>query len=243
MRLNPSKTEIVILSPRDSDIKDSFHLVADCDPLPVAPSARNLGVYFDSKLNFDEHVTRVVRACNATLVNLWRIGGKLSKKLRTTLVSSLVHSKLDYCNSLLVGVTKKNLDRLQKVQNAAARFVFGQKKWRGATNLRKALHFLPVAERIEFKICVLVYKCVNGLAPGYLSDRIQRRRRKSMSLRKDDDNLLLETPRTKYMLSEKAFSICGPRFWNRLPRGLRYTESLNCFKRDLKTHLFGRAYT
>ena len=108
--------------------------------------------------------------------------------------------------------------------------------------MRKALHFLPVAERIEFKICVLVYKCVNDVAPAYLSDRIQKRRRKSISLRKDDDNLLLETPRARYKLSEGAFSVCGPRFWNRLPRRLRSAESVNSFKRDLKTHLFGRAF-
>ena len=61
-------------------------------------------------------------------------------------MTSLVHGKLDYCNSLMMGMTKKNVNELQKVQIAAARFVFGQRRWRGTTQLRKALHFLPVAD-------------------------------------------------------------------------------------------------
>ena len=244
LQLNPSKTEVLVLSPRDKQASlHSLDLFPGSDPLPVTPSARNLGVYFDSRLNFDEHVDRVVKSCKGTLVNLWRVGNKLSRKLRTTLVSSLVHSQMDFCNSLLAGITKKNLDRLQKVQNASARFIFGQRRWQGTTNLRKQLHFLPVAERIGFKVCVLVFKCLNGLAPDYLCELVQKRRKKSKCLRKDSDDLLLETPRSKYKSSEGAFRFVGPKLWNQLPRALRETSSLPCFKKDLKTHLFKRAFT
>ena len=232
-----------MLSPRDRQPSlDSLELFPDSGPSPVSSSARNLGVYFDSRLNFDEHVDRVVKSCKGTLVNLWRVGNKLSKKLRTTLVSSLVHSQMDFCNSLLAGITKRNLDRLQKVQNASARFIFGQRRWQGTTKLRKQLHFLPVAERIDFKVCVLVYKCLNGLAPDYLCDILQKRRKKAKCLRKDSDDLLLETPRSKYKSSEGAFRFIGPKLWNQLPRALRETSSFPCFKKDLKTHLFRRAF-
>ena len=244
LQLNPNKTEVLILSPRDKQPSiTSLNLFRDSGPSAVTPSARNLGVYFDSRLKFDEHIDRVVRSCKATLINLWRVGGKLSRKLRTTLVSSLVHSKMDFCNSLLAGITKRNLDRLQKVQNASARFIYGQRRWRGTTKLRKQLHFLPIAERIEFKVCVLVFQCINGLAPDYLSDLLKKREKKVHSLRKDDDNLLLETAHSKYKSSEGAFHITGPKLWNQLPRALRETTSLTCFKKDLKTHLFRRAFS
>ena len=190
----------------------------------------------------DEHVLKVVNACKATLVNLWRIAGKLSRRLRTLLVCSLIHSKIDYCNSLMTGMNKSNVQELQKVQNAAARFIFGQRRWQGTTRLRKELHFLPVAERIEFKTCTLVYKCLNGLAPNYLSSRLLKRKRKSIRLRADEDKLLLEIPSTRYKKTERAFSISGPRIWNKLPKELRETETLKRFKTDLKTFLFCRAF-
>ena len=243
LQLNPTKTEVLILSPRDGRSPvDSLSLFEGAESSSITSSARNLGVYFDSKLNFDEHVNRVVRSCNSTLVNLWRVGSKLSRKLRTTLVSSLVLSKMDFCNSLLAGITKKNLTKLQKVQNASARFVYGQRRWQGATKLRKQLHFLPVAERIEFKICVLIFKCINDLAPPYLSQLVEKRRKKVKCLRKDNDELLLETPRSRLKSTERAFRFIGPKLWNQLPRVLRETSTLSCFKKDLKTHLFRRAY-
>ena len=220
-----------------------MHLFEDSGPSLVTNSAKNLGVYFDSKLSLDEHVTAVVRSCKSTLVNLWRIAGKLSQKLRTILVCSLVHSKIDYCNSLMSGMTKRNVAELQKVQNAAARFIFGQRRWKGTTTLRKALHFLPVNERINFKTCVLVYKCLNGLAPEYLSSLLEKRKKKPMRLRADYDDLLLETTHPKYKTTERAFSVSGPKLWNNLPRELRRSETLRGFKANLKTLLFTKAFS
>ena len=184
-----------------------------------------------------------MNACKATLVNLWRIAGKLSRRLRTLLVCSLIHSKMDYCNSLMTGMTKKNVLELQKVQNSASRFIFGQRRWQGTTQLRKRLHFLPVTERLEFKTCVLVYKCLNGLAPEYLSGRVQRRKQKlSIKLRIDEDTLILVEPSTTFETTKRAFSISGPKLWNKLPRKLRESKTLKQFKVDLKTFLFRRAF-
>ena len=243
LQLNPAKTEVLILSPRGSNSVDSLNLFTDSStPTVVSSTARNLGVYFDSKLSMDGHVLKVVNACKATLVNLWRIAGKLSRRLRTLLVCSLIHSKIDYCNSLMTGMTKKNVQELQKIQNAASRFIYGQRRWRGTTQLRKELHFLPVAERIMFKTCVLVYKCLNGLAPDYLSGRLLKRKTKSIRLRADEDKLLLEVPYPNYKTTERAFSVSGPRLWNNLPRQLRESETLKRFKGDLKTFLFCSAF-
>ena len=128
------------------------------------------------------------------------------------------------------------------MQNAAARFINGQRRWRGTTQLRKALHFLPVSERIQFKTCVLVYKCMNGLAPDYLIERIEKRKKKVVSLRADEDDLLLEIPQTRYRSTERAFRVAGPRLWNKLPRDLRRSETLTSFKKGLKTVLFAQAF-
>ena len=189
------------------------------------------------------HVSKVVKDCNLSLINLRRIGDKLSKKHKIQLVHSLVHSRMDFCNGLLIGADQSEISRLQKVQNAATRFVFGTKQWKGVTNLRKQLHFLPVSARIEFKVCLMVFKCLNNLAPSYLEDLIQKRQPKIKSLRHDADNTLLQRDfSTKYKTTQRAFQISGPKLWNSLPADLRNCSDEAIFKSRLKTYLFEKSY-
>ena len=86
---------------------------------------------------------------------------------------SFVSSRLDYCNSLLFGVTDSLVQRLQAVQNAAARLVSGTRRSEHITPVLRQLHWLPVRQRIEFKMAVLVYKALNGFSPQYLADDCQ----------------------------------------------------------------------
>jgi len=82
------------------------------------------------------------------------------------------YSRLDYCNSLLAGVADVHLCRLQSVQNAAARLVFGARRHDHMTPILATLHWLPVRERVTFKTTatVLVWKCLHDVAPHYLVD-------------------------------------------------------------------------
>ena len=84
-----------------------------------------------------------------------------------------VHSKLDYCNSLAYGLPKYLLQKLQFVQNAAARLITGIRKHDHITPILMDLHWLPVNERIQFKILLLTFKSLNGLAPVYIDEMIQ----------------------------------------------------------------------
>ena len=87
------------------------------------------------------------------------------------MVNSFIVSKLDYCNSLLAGCNKQLVDKLQRVLNCAARVIFGGDRRDHVTPLlRDNLHWLRARERITFKLCLLVYKAINGLAPSYLQD-------------------------------------------------------------------------
>jgi len=86
------------------------------------------------------------------------------------LVSAFISSRLDYCNSLLVGIREGLLDRLQRVQNAAARLITGTRKYDHITPVLSALQWLPVRQRIIYKLALLMYKCVHGLALPYLAE-------------------------------------------------------------------------
>ena len=89
-----------------------------------------------------------------------------------TLVRSLVITKLDRCNSVLVG-TRYLHDRLQSVINVAARLVYSRRMSEHTTPLLRELHWLRVPERIQFRLCVLAYHCVHGTAPAYLADSLR----------------------------------------------------------------------
>jgi len=89
-----------------------------------------------------------------------------------TLVHALVVTKVDYCNSVLSGISGQLLQRLQSVFNAAARLVFSVWKSDHITPLLRELHWLKVPERIQFRLCVLAYCCLNGTAPSYLAETL-----------------------------------------------------------------------
>ena len=194
LRLNPSKTEFLVLrNKHDKEASPEAINALDNQTTSVPGQlVRNLGVFLDSELTLTGNVSKIVRACNLTLLNLWKIGNKLSLDLKVKLVNTLIHSRLDYCNGLLAGASAKDLGRLQKVQNAATRFIIGRRSIKSTSGYRKQLHFLPVANRIQYKLCLLTYKCLNGLSPRYVSDLVQCRKQKTKHLRRDADKSYLE---------------------------------------------------
>ena len=158
------------------------------------------------------------------------------------LVHAFVTSQLDYCNSLLCGIPSSLLHRLQRIQNTAARILTNTSKFDHITPVLKNLHWLPVQKRVEFKILLLVYKCIYKLAPVYLKELIvQYTPSQNLHLA---DQCLLNVPNTHSMLvTNRAFSVAGPRLWNALPTELRSLSSIGLFKSKLKTHLFRETYS
>ena len=89
------------------------------------------------------------------------------------LIHSLVTSRLDYCNILYHGIPDKQLNKMQRVQNVAARILTCTKKFDHITPVLKSLHWLPVKARVEYKLVLTTYKAVNGLSPQYISTLLQ----------------------------------------------------------------------
>ena len=152
-----------------------------------------------------------------------------------TLVRALIVSKVDYCNSVLAGMSRHLHDRLQSVVNAAARLVFSARRNDHITPLLRDLHWLRVPERVKFRLCVLAYRCLHGMAPSYLADDLQltstvgTRRQ----LRSADSPTLVVRSTRRSTLDDRAFPA-----WNSLPPAVRDAPSLLTFRSRLKTWLF-----
>ena len=153
---------------------------------------------------------------------------------------SIVCSRLNYCNSILYSITAHNIDRLQRVQNSLARVVCRAPYRSSAILLRQSLHWLPIEARITFKIAMLTYKLWNHRQSAYLSSMIIDYK-PARFLRSAVSDLLV-IPRTKTVTASRAFRIAALKAWNSLPATVRSSNSINGFRRQLKTHLFNLAY-
>ena len=153
-------------------------------------------------------------------------------------VRPLVLSRLDYGNSLLANINASDVKRLQKIQNRADRLVFGARRREPSAPLLKQLHWLPIKERIEYKLALLVYKCIMSTAPQYLSNLLTTPAVSRYHLRSQNDKTLLQIPRTNTKAAERSFSYAGPVIWNTLPQHLRLCDTEDTFKKKLKTQLF-----
>ena len=240
--LNPSKTEFLLLG-TSAQLKkfESINSVTLGDSIIQRNScARNLGVIFDSSLSFTNHVNSVCKSVHYHIRDLYRIRHLLPKPVLIQLANALVSSRLDYCNSLLFGIKKSNLQKLQRVQNSLARVVSKTPKFQHISPVRKALHWLPVEQRIKYKICLLVYKTITYNQPSYLLTKLVTRPKNHSTRYSTGPSFIVPYARTTF--GTHCFSVFGPKLWNSLPISLRASCSLSSFRSGFKTYLFDLAY-
>ena len=152
---------------------------------------------------------------------------------------TFVSSRLDYCNNLLHGFPQVQIDKIQRVQNAAARLIFQQPKFCHITPVLSQLHWLPIKYRIEFNILLMTFKAIHGMAPDYICKLISRRKSTGYSLR-SSKKVMLEVPSGKILptLGGRAFCYAAPKLWNNLPSEISSLDTLSNFKCHVKTYLF-----
>jgi len=174
LKLNDSKTEFVIFgAPQDIALVTGWTVtIGDAEIFP-SKSARNIGAYMDVALNMRTQINNGIRACYAQLRAISKIRKHLTVDATKMLVHAFITSRLDNLNSLLYKVPDCLLRKLQLVQNNAARLITKKRKSDHISPTLIALHWLPITYRIQYKLLLLVFKCLLGTAPSYLTSLIQ----------------------------------------------------------------------
>ena len=241
LMLNDNKTEIILLG-TPAVLKKCNLTSMRCGNCNVRVQARakSLGVFLDSNLSMKDHINDLRKRTHFYIRSIGKIRHLLTKEATKTLVSAFVLSRLDYCNTLLAGVPNVLLAKLQLVMNNAARLVTGAKVSRHITPVLAALHWLPIHARVSYKLAVMGFSSAAGIAPSYIQEMIPPYQ--PTRILRSADSGLLQVPKMKTSLGQRAFSFQASSVWNELPERLRTIDSLPAFKRALKTYFYLKYY-
>ena len=163
LKLNRDKTELLVIGPKHKALPAIVGVHVAGEYIKVSSSARNIGVIFYSHINLEKHVMNTCKIAFFHLRNIAKIWNCLSQYEAEILVHAFISSKLDFCNALLYGLPQSVLDKLQYVQNCAVRLVSRTRSSEHITPVLRQLHWLPIKQRIRYKILLLTYKAMNGI--------------------------------------------------------------------------------
>jgi hypothetical protein len=236
--LNPKKTEFIILTGK-SKVHLSIDVPFNIDGhiIKSKPFVRDLGVILDSTLSFERHILSVRKVAFAYLRILTKIRRFISAAHAAEIAQALVLSRLNYCCSLLHGIPKKQLTKLQAIINYAIRIIDRIPSRQSVTDFLKKRDWLGIDDRIKLRLVSFAYTAAKFNSPRCLSSLIRRPSMNSgMVLRSQTSDQLL-VPRTKTTIGDRAFSTAAPKSFNVLPDAIRLAKSLGHFKALTRRHL------
>ena len=202
-----------------------------------SPVVRCLGVLIDKEVSFRPHVIRVAASCFGALRQIRSVRRSLPRHLIIKLVESLVIPLLDFCISLLAGIPRKLVDRIQSVLNASARLIFDLPRFSSITPIIRELGWLPADVRPLYRLAVLTHSCLHDKAPTYLTNELKLTSTNSRyGLRSSTTNALYG-PRVKHpTIGGRSFPSTASSTWNSLPPTIRNISNTGLFKSSVKQH-------
>ncbi len=238
LMFNDSKTEVVHVSSKFISSPSFPKISIGNSVIDVSTAAKSLGVTIDEGIQMKDHVKNIVSAASFAIYKIGQLSRYLDRKSTERLVHAFVTSRLDCCNSLLYGMPSSEIAKLQRVQNSAARLVTRSKKYEHISPILRNLHWLPIHQRINYKIALLTFKAIHGMSPTYISELITEYK-PGRVLRSSSAPLLCHPriPKTNFY-GGRSFAVAAPTVWNNLPADIRASTTLSHFKKTLKTHLF-----
>nr|BDT62741.1 MAG: hypothetical protein [Metapenaeus ensis nimavirus] len=235
--LNEKKTQFIFIGSRQyiSCLPDDIVIRFSGNTITPCKTVKNLGVYFDQYMSFNVHIDEMYRKIMGTLIYLNRVGNCFDNETRVVVVEALVLSLMNYCLNIWGTTNKTQINRVQKLQNFAAKVAFGGlRKYDHVSPAIKHLQWLTIDNKCTYDMCILVYKILNGICPNWLlhlptvCEVRETRTRQS-------NNLFVKKCNT--LAGSKMTTVQGPALWNMIPLNIRNTGSLSNFKKLLKAYL------
>ena len=197
--------------------------------------AKDLGIYIDQSLTYNDHVTKTASNCVHKLIQINRIKHLLDRKTLILLMNCFVFSKLLYCSTVWLNTSRSNIKKLQLVQNFAARIVLGLQKFDHISQGIRSLNWLSVCDRLYLNDAIMIFKCIHNLVPHYLAEKFIFR--SQTNIRNTRQSNHLNILRCRLATGQRSFSYCGAKLWNNLSDDLKNVNSVEAFKLKLTKQL------
>ncbi|CAH2241677.1 jg26977 [Pararge aegeria aegeria] len=203
--------------------------------IPYCDTVKDLGLHLDKQLSWSVHVNVLSRRLFATIRSLRRLRSVLPIPTKVMLAHSLILSILDYADASYINLTEDQLNKLERLQNLAIRFIFGLRKYDHVSEFRLKLKWLPIRRRRDLHVLSLLY-CVlfNPKTPSYLKEKFN-----FLGVQSDIRScrtLTLSMPFHKTKFYKHSFIVQATELWNALPISIRQSRSLDIFKNAVKAH-------
>lgn len=196
-----------------------------------------LGVYIDENLNWSAQIDHLCTSISSKISLLRQLSHYVSRESLKQFYQGYILPLIDYGSVTWDSTSGTNIERLLKLQKRAARIILSAGFDTPSVSMFQELGWLSVGNRLKYNKAVLTYKALNNLAPDYIARLLKpMSQAHSLNLR-STDNGTLHVPRSRTTLYNNAFSSSAPRLWNSLPQEARNSESLNSFKKCLKSIL------
>jgi len=237
LKLNPHKTQCIFIGSRQNIAKIPNDTTIEFEGCSIKPntSVNNLGVHLDKYMTFEQHVDKIHRKVMGTLVYLNHIKNQITTETRIMVVQTLVLSIINYCSNIWGSTNKTQMQKVQKLQNFAARVALGNisKLDHISPHIQK-LNWLKVQPKCSYDTCVFIYKLIHGNYPQWLMP-LQTVGTTSGVVTRQVNSLYVKRSRTD--TGARQMEIRGPKLWNMLPDNIRVINSFCNFKTKLKEHL------
>lgn len=240
LTLNLTKTEFLLIGSRQrlSNLPENPSIKINQIPVEQVSTTKSLGVYINQNLNWEFQIKEISKKIASGVSAIKRIRDFVPREILLTVYNSLIQPHFDYC-SVVWGCCSKGLSqKLQKLQNRAARIITFSNYDRNTDELLNSLNWHKLEHQRAASKSIMMYNAVNNQTPNYLSSRFfPRNEALSYNLRNTEGKLSIPQPRTNYC--KRSFSYSGAVLWNSLPNEIKLSSTLNEFKNKLKNHTFG----
>lgn len=238
--VNPAKSQALIIGSKyqrsQLNIPSLPFIYFNGTPIPYADTAKNLGLIFDGTLSWKAHVAEVSRKVHYSLHSLKSLQNFLPLKTKISLAHTLIQPIIDYADVCFLDATGELINKLERLQNLAIRFIFGLKKFDRVSQFRKNLKWLPIRLRRNTRILCLLFKILHSpSSPTYLRDNFSFTHPPGVPCR-SHLRTLLKFPSHKSSFYSHSFSVHSVRLWNSLPFSIRDCKTISMFKKRVKEY-------
>jgi exonuclease III len=239
LTLNASKTKTMLFG-TPQRLRRSLHFKIETADYTLEHVSvfKYLGAWLDSSLNWEHHINKMHSKVSQRLGVLKRVRPYMSVKTTKLLYNALVLPLLDYVNVIWSNCGKTLFDRVQRIQNRAARTILRCHPRTSKADMLSTLGWLSCKQRTDMHSAIMYYKILNDLAPPYLTNLITRVDQIHNHNTRSNSGKNMFIPPIKSNSGKKCFSYSGAILWNSIPTQTRNSNTLPAFRSAYLKHLY-----